>query len=458
MAVTVTRMEPMDAVTPSPRETWVDGRPEQAEDTASVHHPYDGTEVATVCLPSPAQVERAVAGATRFAGRTRSTPPHTRALLLDRLAAAVEARADEFAELRTAEAATPLAHAATEVALAVATLRHAAHFAGETRSETHLAEPLTPPTRPTVRVLRQVPRGIALGLVPPSRALASASRVVGAALAVGAPVVLAPPPQASLSTLALAEVLADSLAETGAPTESFSVLPTRTPDLLAADSRLCPLPTPAGHSHVTVLPDWPDVEGAAATVAASVVDWEGRIHLPVRHVVVPAPLADRVESALTEALSSHVVGDPYDTAVTVGALPDEDAARRSLAWVAEARSRGGRVLLGGDRSGAVVRPTVVTGLAVDGLPERHPPGPVVTLSVADTADAALTTALHPAGPAPRAVGVFTRDLRLAQDLAERTTADRIVVGDVPRHHPDDVRDTARALRRAVVTELAVGGP
>lgn len=459
MAVTVTRMEPMEAVTPRPRAAWIGGRPEPGEETAPVRHAYDGTEVATVSLPSAAQVERAVAGAARFAGETRSVPAHARAAVLDRLARAVESRADEFAELLTAEAAAPLTLAATEVRLAVATLRHAARFAGETSSRAHLDGPDAPghPDRRAVRVTRQVPRGVALGLVSPHRALASTSVAVGAALAVGTPVVLVPTPRAALSTLALAETLADVLATTALPAGVFSVLPARAPDLLVGDPRLCPITTPAGRSRVTVLPDWPDVSDAAAAVAASVVDWEGRSHLPVRDVVVHATSAERFVEALTAALSAHRVGDPYDAAVTVGALPDEDAARRTLAWVTEARSRGADVPLGGERTGTVVHPTLVTGLPVEALPERVALGPVVTVSVADTLDTALAAGLCPPGPAPRAVGVFTRDLDLAQHAAERTTAGQVVVGDVPRRRPGDVRDAARALRREVVTVLAVGG-
>ena len=53
---------------PTPRPAWIAGRAEQSDETLSVHHPYDGDEIATVCVPSADQVERAVAAAVDSGG------------------------------------------------------------------------------------------------------------------------------------------------------------------------------------------------------------------------------------------------------------------------------------------------------------------------------------------------------------------------------------------------------
>lgn len=456
MAVTVTRMEPMEAVTPRPRPVWIDGVPEDGSEKRPVIHPYDGTEVATVSLPDAAQVERAVAGAAHFAGEKRSAGAPTAGHTLDRMATEVEKRGEEFAELLTAESAAPLTQTAAEVRLAVATLRHAARFAGQMRSTAAGPGLSAGSSAGEIVLTRRAPRGAALGIVTPHRPLVSAAGAVAAALVVDTSVVLTPTPRAPLSTLALAEVLADTLASEPGPPRPFSVLPLETPDLLADDPRLCPLTSPTGHSRAVVLPDWPDLDAAAAAVAASVADWAGRCHPPVRHVVAHAECAEPFVTALAAALRAHPTGEPYDTAVTVGPLADADTARRALAPVTEAVSRGATVVTGGEHSGPFVLPTLVTGVSPEESPHRGVLGPVVTLSVASTVEEALSTGLSPE-PGARHVAVFTRDLDLALRAAESTVADRLVIGDVPRHRPDDVHAVVRALGREVVTVLAGRG-
>src|SRR5690348_16836652 len=93
----------MDATSPTPRPCWVAGRAEQSTQTLTVRHPYDGSEVASVAVPSATQVERAVAAADSVARSFRSSPAHLRAAALDHVSRSLDARSEEVAELITAE-------------------------------------------------------------------------------------------------------------------------------------------------------------------------------------------------------------------------------------------------------------------------------------------------------------------------------------------------------------------
>src|ERR1700742_4935842 len=99
-----------------PRPCWIAGRPEQGDRMSIVHHPYDGTEIADVVVPSHEQIARAIAAA-------RSVTPVTSAAVLARVATLVAGRAEEIAETVTAENGTPLRQAHAEVADAVAAFR-----------------------------------------------------------------------------------------------------------------------------------------------------------------------------------------------------------------------------------------------------------------------------------------------------------------------------------------------
>ena len=87
----------MDATTPEPRPCWIAGRAEQGVQAITVFHPFDGTEVASVAVPGPDQVERAVAAAAAVAKDFRRTPAHVRARALVQVSEALADRAEEIA-------------------------------------------------------------------------------------------------------------------------------------------------------------------------------------------------------------------------------------------------------------------------------------------------------------------------------------------------------------------------
>jgi acyl-CoA reductase-like NAD-dependent aldehyde dehydrogenase len=134
----------MDMITPEPRPCWIAGRAEQGATTLVVTHPFDGSEVATVAVPGPEQVERAVAAAAAVAGELRRSPAHLRAGALDHVSRTIAARAEELAEVITAENGKPLKWAEAEVGRAVSVFRIAAE---EARKFSAVSSSASTPTR-----------------------------------------------------------------------------------------------------------------------------------------------------------------------------------------------------------------------------------------------------------------------------------------------------------------------
>lgn len=407
-------MNDLDAIEVEPRPCWIAGRAEPGERIITVRHPYDGTEVADVAVPSAAQVERAVAAVRR----ATSLPGKARADVLRRLATLVADRAEEIAETITAENGKPLSAAQVEVSRAVATLAGA-------------VDSIDPGTRDSRRaddafvVTRRGSRGPVLAVTPYTAPLLEATRQVAAAVAVGVPIVLRPAVQTPMTALLLGEILA----ETALPDGWFSVLPLPDVTALAADPRLpvvsctgtrsacLAIADAAPRKHVVsrtdgdtaavVCPDWTDLDAAAARIAAETV----------RRVLVHASVADAFVPRLVAAVAALRTGDPHDPSVTVGPLIDEAAAARMAEWLA---SSGGEVLTGGTVHGTSLAPTVIRNVTAD---VADISGPVVTVSVVDSVATGLARA------AGARVGVFTRDVRTGFDASD-VDADEVTVGDV----------------------------
>ena len=72
-----------------------------------VRAPFDGSEIARLPRPSPADVEAAVAKAVAVFEETRALPTYARVSILRRVAAALEARRDELGGTIAREAGKP---------------------------------------------------------------------------------------------------------------------------------------------------------------------------------------------------------------------------------------------------------------------------------------------------------------------------------------------------------------
>jgi acyl-CoA reductase-like NAD-dependent aldehyde dehydrogenase len=446
----------MDTITPEPRPAWIAGRPEQGKETLVVTHPFDGSEVATVAVPGPDQVDRAVAAAVDVASEFRRSPAHRRAAALEQVSRGLAARADEIAEVITAENGKPLRWAEAEVGRAVSVFRIAAEEARRFSGEMQRLDS-DPSGEQRLALVTRVPRGPVLGIAPFNFPLNLVAHKVAPALAVGAPIVIKPAPRTPLSALILGEVLA----ETDLPEGAFSVLPlgNEATSALVTDPRLpvvsftgsgqvgWSLMDAAPRKHVVlelggnaaavVLADWPDLEGAAERIATFGNYQAGQSCIAVQRVIVEREIAGEFLPKLAAAVRAQPTGDPYDTAVSVGPVVDEAAAERIVSWVDEAVGAEATLLVGGSRDGATVEPTLLTDVPSSAkVWTEEVFGPVLVVSVVDSAQDAFA-AVDDSDYGLQA-GIFTRDVRLAFEAAARLDVGGLIVGDVPSYRADQM--------------------
>ncbi|GAA4085941.1 aldehyde dehydrogenase family protein [Actinomadura miaoliensis] len=434
---------------------WLAGRPATGDDELTVTHPYDGRVVGTAAVPTPAQVEEAVAAADAVRAAAAALPLHVRAEALAHVSRRLAERADEIARLITGENGKPLMWARTEVARAVSTFRFAAE---ETRRWSGTTQRLDtdPAAAGRMAYISRVPRGPVLGIAPFNFPLNLTAHKIAPAIAVGTPIVVKPAPATPLSALLLGELLA----ETDLPAGMFSVLPVpndRAGDLVD-DPRL-PIVSftgsvPVGWSirdrvprkHVTlelggngaavVLPD-ADLDWAASRIALFSNYQAGQSCIAVQRVYVDRSVQDEFLPRLVAAVDGLVTGDPWDDGTQVGPLVSEDAARRVEGWVDEAVAAGARVLAGGTREGATYAPTVLADVPADAKVAREEVfGPVLLVQAVDGVDEAFKLVNDSAFGLQ--AGVFTRNLDIAFRAHRELEVGGVVIGDVPSYRADQM--------------------
>ncbi len=439
---------------------WLAGRQESGTESFEVHHPWDGSLVGTVSIPTEAQVEEAVAAAVAVQDEFAATPAYVRAAALDHVARRLTERTEELARLVTAENGKPIKWARGEVGRAASVFRWAAEEARRFNSGEGQRLDTDAGGTGRLAITRRFVRGPVLGIAPFNFPLNLVAHKVAPAIAVGAPIILKPAPATPLSALVLGEILA----ETDLPAGSWSVLPVSNDRMpaLVQDPRL-PVISFTGsdrvgyqimdsvpRKHVTlelggnaaavVLADWSseaDLDWAATRIATFANYQGGQSCISVQRVIADASVYDRLVEKVVAKVGAQVTGDPADDAVDVGPLVNEDAAKRVESWVDEAVAAGAQLLTGGKREGASYAPTVLAGVPAGvTLATEEVFGPVLTLTSAATTDGAF--ALVNDSKFGLQAGVFTHDVQTAFRAHRELEVGGVIIGDAPSYRADQM--------------------
>ena len=441
------------------RPFWIAGRAETSSTSAEVTNPYDGSVAGAHHVPDAEQVERAVAAAWDVRQAFGATTAALRAEALLHVSTRLLERADEIAELITAENGKPIMWARGEVVRAASVFRIAAEEARRFSGEVHRLDTDASGTG-RAGIIRRFPIGPVLGIAPFNFPLNLVAHKVAPALAVGTPIIVKPAPATPLSALVLGEILA----ETALPAGSWSVLPVGNDvaPALVEDSRLPvvsftgsekvgyaiqrAVPTKhvtlelGGNAAAIVCTDWSsdaDLDVAATRIATFATYQGGQSCISVQRVLVDVSLWDRLVPLVVAKVSALATGSPWDEATVVGPLVDEAAAARVESWVEEAVEAGASVLVGGTRDGATYAPTVIVDAPADAkVVCEEVFGPVLVLEPVDGVDEAFATVN--ASRFGLQTGVFTHDLQVAFRAHAELEVGGVVVGDVPSFRADQM--------------------
>ena len=410
-----------------------------------VHEPATGAVWAACPDGDEAVVAAAVAAAQNAFPAWSALPSAERARWLHRLADAVEARIEDFAQAESRDAGKPLALArALDIPRAIANLRFFAAAATQFASESHAAPDVVNYT------LRQ-PLGVVACISPWNLPLYLFTWKIAPALAAGCCVVGKP----SEVTPVTAWMLGEAARDIGFPPGVLNIVqgtgpgvgePLVThPDVAAVSftgstaigRRIAAHCAPAlkktslelgGKNPTLVFADAPRA-GLVDAVARSAFLNSGQICLCGSRVLVQDAYYEEFRDALVAKAQAMIVGDPLDAGTDLGPVVSQAHFDKILRCVQLARDEGGSVLAGGDAvrvpgrcaDGWFVAPTVIEGLGPSCRTNTEEIfGPVVTLQRFRDDDEAL--ALANAATYGLAASVWTSDLRRAHRLAERLQA------------------------------------
>ncbi len=359
---------------------FIGGRSVAGDYSWTVRNPFDDSVVAEVQGVGRERVKDAIEAAGAGSAAMRALPLYRRQDVLRRTSELISERANELATVIAKEAGKPIRHARAEVARASTTFVLAAGEIAALKGEMMPLD-VSPHGARRWGITRRMPLGIIAGITPFNFPLNLVAHKVAPALISGNAIVLKPASATPLSALLLAEILH----EAGAPEGACNVIPCRSAEAqpLITDERVAMVSFTGsaevgwelkrtcgkkriclelgGNAAVVVEPD-ADLARAIPRIVSGGYAYAGQVCISVQRVFVHERVHDEFMASFLPQVQALRVGDPLDEATDVGPLIDDAAAERVSAWIAEAVSAGGRLLVGGTRRGRIIDPAVLEGV------------------------------------------------------------------------------------------------
>ena len=426
------------------------------DDGLLVRDKYSGEVATRVAQADEEAIETAIAAATAAVRPLAELAAYERQAVLEHCVARFTERAEELAQVLCCEAGKPIADSRGEVTRLIDTFSIAAQESLRLGGEV-IPLDISPRARGYRGMTKRVPIGPCSFITPFNFPLNLVAHKVAPAIAAGCPFVLKPASLTPVGALIIGEVLA----ETDLPSGAFSILPASREAATAftTDERLkllsftgspevgWQLKSRAGKKKVVlelggnaavIVDETLDEAGLADAVERILVGafyQSGQSCVGVQRILIHHSIYEDLREALVAGAAAWECGDPRDETKRVGPMISEQEAMRVERWVGDALGEGGRLLCGGERSGAMYPATLLEAVPRGcELYSREVFGPVAMLSPFRTFDQALAEVNDSAYGLQ--AGVFTRDLYRAQAAWDTLEVGGVLVGEVPSWRVD----------------------
>ncbi|WP_119422320.1 aldehyde dehydrogenase family protein [Desertibaculum subflavum] len=438
---------------------FIGGRFVEAADgaTFATLNPHDGSTLAEVSEAEPEDIDRAVAAAAKAFPAWSRLAAADRGRLLLKLADKIEEKTDELARLESLDTGHPIKDSrGLDVPRTAATFRYFGGMADKLQGS------VVPVETGFLNYVLREPLGVVGQIVPWNFPLMFCGWKMGPALAAGNTIVLKPAELTPLTTLRLAELMA----EVGFPEGVVNIVPgygatagqylaehpgvakiaftgstaTGRKIVQASAGNLKRVQLELGGKGANIVFEDADLRPAIGGSAFAIFHNQGQACIAGSRLLLHEKIADAFLSGFLALAKSIRLGDPLDPKTEMGPLTSAGHRDRVLTYCQIAHQEGGEVLTGGKApadaalaQGYYVEPTIVRAQPQDRVCMEEVFGPFV--SVSTFKDEAEVIAIANQTPYGLGGGLWTRDLSRAHRVAGQMQAGMVWINSYKRVNP-----------------------
>jgi betaine-aldehyde dehydrogenase len=427
-------------------------------ETLTSVNPHDNSPIAEVAVAGKADVDAAVAAAKAAFPAWSAMAASERGKLLLKLADRIEGHADELARLESLDTGHPLRDSRNlDVPRTALCFRYFGGMADKNEGAT------IPVDAGFLNYTLREPLGVVGQVVPWNFPLMFTSWKLGPALAAGNCVVMKPAEITPLSSLKIAELMA----EVGIPPGVVNMVPgigsvagqyiaehseiakisftgstaTGRRIVQASAGNLKKVQLELGGKGANIVFEDAHLPAAVNGSAFAIFHNQGQACIAGSRLILHEKIADEFLERFTKLARSIKLGNPLDMSTEMGPLTSQLHRDRVLSYVNTAREQGGEVLLGGKppadsalAKGFYVEPTIVRAKsALDRIAQEEVFGPFVTvLTFKDDAEA---LAISNGTEYGLGAGLWTRDIARAHRFARELKSGMVWLNTYKRVHP-----------------------
>lgn len=453
--------------------SYICGEPIETDSKLSVYYPWDGSLTGTVSEINAEHIDSMI---TSTLGGQSDLTRYDRAQVLVRARELLLERSDEFANLIRSEAGLCMRETNYEVGRGCDVFQFAAAEALKDDGEIFSCD-VSPQGKQRKIFTTREPLRLALAITPFNHPLNQVAHKIAPAIAAGVPMLVKPSEKTPLTAIRLVELLY----EAGLPKHMLSVILgdiEQVVEPLIADERvelvtftggttvgkriskvagykkLCL--ELGGNSPLIVFED-ADMDMAVTLAAEGCFRNSGQRCTAVKRLLVQESIRPQFVERFVAKASTYLAGDPADPETIVGTVIDEAAAKLLHGRVEKSVSDGANVLLGGNRNGALLEPTVI-----DNVPRscemirEESFGPLAPIMSFHDLDDAIELAND--SKFGLSSGVVTDSMNTALDCVRRIRTGTVNVNQIPGYRIEcspfgGVKDSGLGIKEGVIEAM-----
>ncbi|MFJ8063651.1 aldehyde dehydrogenase family protein [Psychrobacillus sp. NPDC096426] len=432
---------------------YINGQWLESKQKMKVYDKFTDEVIGEVTVASQQNVDQAVDAANE-AMKNRPLPAHERYEILNRTAELVEKNVDVMARLIAREAGKPIKDAIVEVNRAVQVIKTASEEAKRIHGET-IPLDAVPGSENRMGLYIRVPVGVIAAVTPFNFPINLVVHKVAPAIAAGCAIVLKPASTTPLTAILLCKLLEEAGLPSGyinlvigsgstigdylvAHPGKKMVTFTGSPSVglqIKKNSGFNRVTLELGNNSGNIVHEDADIDLAAELLAKRAFGSAGQFCVSVQRIYVHEKIMEEFTQKIEEATKCLVVGNPLDSATDVGPMISLKEAERVEEWVTEAIRDGAKVIVGGNREGSIMYPTILTNVKPTmKVVCEEVFGPTASIVPYKTFDDAID--LVNDSEYGLQAGVFTKNVDLAWKAAKKIRTGGVIINDTSAYRAD----------------------